>query len=368
MTISPRPVSPVRPFYAPALDGVRGLAFLVVFLSHIPGLWMFPGGFGVTVFFFLSGFLITTLLRMEHGAYGHINFRGFFARRFLRILPPYYLTLGLILIGSLLAGESLSPMGIAAQLSFGANYWVALYGSSGIPPGSEVYWSLAVEEHFYLLFPFVAAALLSRGGAVRAAGWLFAASVGVLGWRLVLAATLPGDAIGQLTYRTDTRIDSILFGAILALSMNPVIDPPNRLMRALASPGASGLAAVGIVATLLPRDPLFRETFRYTVQGLLLVPLYIGLLARPEGVIARALAHPLLRWLGALSYTLYLVHDAVLAAVWSLFAGAPLVVVGAVAFSVSILYAEMVRRTIERPLGRLRASWRAPAAVQEVKS
>lgn len=354
-------------FSAPALDGVRGVAFLVVFLSHVPGLWMFPGGFGVTVFFFLSGYLITTLLRLEHAATGRIDFRRFFWRRFLRILPPYYLTL-LVLVGAVALGAyGDAPVlwqGLLAQVGFLANYWVAAFGDRGLVPGSEVYWSLAVEEHFYLLFPFVAAALLARRGP-RATGLvLLAVCAAVLAWRFALVASLAPHAVGRIAYATDTRLDSILFGAVVALALNPVLDPPGRLLRAVSSPWASALALAGIVATLLPRDPALRETVRYSAQGLLLVPLYCGILARPDAWTARALAHPWLRWLGALSYTLYLVHDAVIRLAWTHLRGlTPLWGIAALSFVVSVLYAEGVRRWLETPLARLRASSRAvPAA------
>jgi peptidoglycan/LPS O-acetylase OafA/YrhL len=116
---------------------------------------------------------------------------------------------------------------------------------------------------------------------------------------------------------------------------------------------------VGIVLTVIPRDPWFRETVRYSVQGLLLVPLYCGLLLRPDGRVARALAHPWLRWLGALSYTLYLVHDAALHHLWHGLRGSvPVWLIGGLALVASIMYAELVRRWVERPLARWRAALR----------
>lgn len=354
MTVAPRPVQ--RTFYAPALDGVRALAFLLVFASHVPGLVFVPGGFAVTVFFFLSGFLITTLLRLEHAATGRIDVRAFFLRRFLRILPPYYLTLALLVA---LGASEVTWQGLAAQAAFLGNYWVATMGKAGIAPGSEVYWSLAVEEHFYLLFPFAAAALL-RSRSARSAGWvLLGVCELVLLWRAIVFVGTDPAHVARIAYRTDTRLDSILVGAACALLWNPAVDRPGPFVRALGSRTASALAAGGIVLTLLPRDPWFRETVRYSAQGLLLVPLYCGLLLRPEGRVARALAHPWLRWLGALSYTLYLVHDAALHHLWHGLRGAlPVWLIGGLALAASIAYAELVRRWVERPLARWRAALR----------
>lgn len=96
-------MSSARPeFHIPSLDGIRGLAALTVFVSH--ALWrdFVPGGFGVTVFFFLSGYLITTLLRMEHERHGRISFSRFYLRRVYRILPPMYI----VLVGTLLQAHA----------------------------------------------------------------------------------------------------------------------------------------------------------------------------------------------------------------------------------------------------------------------
>lgn len=141
-------------FHIPSLDGLRAVAIMIVFLSHAGLSHVVPGLFGVTIFFFLSGYLITTLLRMECERDGGANLRQFFLRRTLRILPPFYLVLGAIaLLGSIgfLSG-SWQPEALAAQALFAANYWEIFGGVQ--PPGTEVLWSLAVEEHFYLVFPF----------------------------------------------------------------------------------------------------------------------------------------------------------------------------------------------------------------------
>ncbi|MEZ4235945.1 MAG: acyltransferase [Myxococcota bacterium] len=347
-------------FYAPPLDGLRAVAFALVFCSHVPGLWFFPGGFGVTVFFFLSGYLITTLLRLEVRATGRIDVAAFFGRRVLRILPPYFLTLGLVWAVAAASGAALRGEAFAWQALFATNYWVVGHGDAGLPPGSEVYWSLAVEEHFYLLFPWVAIGLfrgLSRG-ASRAAVLLGACAV-VLGWRVALFWWLdPGDA-ARLTYASDTRIDSILFGCVLALWGNPVLDPvPPALARhAGAMLGAAGL---GLGLTLVPRDPTFRETLRYTLQGLLLLPVYHALLARQDLAVARWLARPGVRWLGVLSYTLYLVHDSALAGAVGLVGRSPgaVALAAGLALAGSIAYAAAMHRWVERPLARWRARLR----------
>src|SRR5204863_5159125 len=103
---------------------------------------------GVTVFFFLSGYLITTLLRMEHDARGTIRLRQFYLRRAFRILPPFYLVLGLAVAAAAIGVVSggFQPIAVVAQTLHFANYWSVAHGGDGQPAGTGVYWSLAVEE------------------------------------------------------------------------------------------------------------------------------------------------------------------------------------------------------------------------------
>jgi len=116
--------SPHGAFHIHSLDGLRAVAIMIVFLSHAGLSHIVPGLFGVTVFFFLSGYLITTLLRMECERHGRANLRQFFLRRSLRILPPFYLILGLI---AAFTAYNVLPGGyhgqaLTAQAIFAAKY------------------------------------------------------------------------------------------------------------------------------------------------------------------------------------------------------------------------------------------------------
>jgi hypothetical protein len=130
---------------------------LLVFVAHAGLKEYVPGGLGVTVFFFLSGFLITTLMRSEYDRNSFINFRHFWLRRSLRILPPFYLILGLAALASLVFQPrgTLDPRALLAQVLHFSNYWIIGHTELGMAPGTGVYWSVAVEEHFYLIFPWV---------------------------------------------------------------------------------------------------------------------------------------------------------------------------------------------------------------------
>ena len=134
-------------WHIPSLDGIRALSFLMVFVAHAGLDAVVPGGFGVTVFFFLSGYLITTLLRVEYDQFGTVSLKNFYLRRILRIWPAFYLVLllavALTMLG--LVEGSLRVAPLAAQALNVGNYWIIYHGVFGLPAGTGVYWSLAVE-------------------------------------------------------------------------------------------------------------------------------------------------------------------------------------------------------------------------------
>jgi len=302
------------PLQIPSLDGIRAASFMLVFLAHSGLEDKVPGGLGVTTFFFLSGYLITTLMRQEFEEAGQVSFRQFYLRRALRILPPFYTVLlvsaALSTIGVLHGPPARGPF--VAQLLHFANYWQVGHGSTGEIAGTGVYWSLAVEEHFYLLFPAIFV-LLHR--AVRTpmgrAAFLWVVCAAILAWRCALV--FGAGAVPDRTYlASDTRFDSILFGCALALVGNPALDAKTpaadaRWLRVLLP---AGLALM--LGSLLFRDPRFRETFRYSLQGLALYPFFVCAVRNPQWGPFKLLNHRCVQRVGALSYSLYLVHHVVL--------------------------------------------------------
>ena len=152
-------LAPRAPGTIPTLDGFRAAAISFVMLSHVGLEKCVPGQFGVTLFFFLSGYLITTLLRRELICDGRVSYAIFYLRRAVRILPPMWLAIGLAVVFSLTRlNHPLNFEGLTFDFAFLSNY----LPRSGVPIGL---WSLAVEEHFYLLFPVAAIIIVSRWGA-----------------------------------------------------------------------------------------------------------------------------------------------------------------------------------------------------------
>jgi peptidoglycan/LPS O-acetylase OafA/YrhL len=347
--------------HIPSLDGLRAFSFGLVFVAHVGFGDAIPGGFGVTVFFFLSGFLITTLMRSEWDATGAVSLRNFYIRRALRILPPFYLVL---IVATAITATGvwpvqLQPRAVLAQVFHYANYWEVEHGSSGFAPGTGVYWSLAVEEHFYLLFPLVFLTMQKwRASALRQAGMLLLLCAVILAWRCVLVFGLHSS--DDRTYlASDTRFDSILFGCALALYGNPVLDVSKKsdaVWKCLLLP----LGTAILLASFLIRDHRFRETFRYSLQGVALVPLFVCAVRYPNWAAMRVLNFRPIAWVGVLSYSVYLIHQVVFYAITEkLQAKLGLAVCAIATLAVTLGLAWVVQVVIEKPCARLRKRFSA---------
>jgi peptidoglycan/LPS O-acetylase OafA/YrhL len=242
----------------PSLDGIRAVSILIVFASHAGVSAAIPGGFGVTVFFFLSGYLITTLLQREHDRTGGVDLGAFYIRRVLRLAPPILLTLA---VGALLvwlgvfAGE-VEGWTLASQVFFYYNYFTQ-FGQVHEIAGTGILWSLSVEEHFYLLWP-----ALFLGIARGRLGLRFVLALLVLSlvWRWVRFSLLGHDE-WFIYQSSDTRLDSLLYGCLLALMQARGL--AGRWFVQSAARYAVMLGALGLIlVSFVVRDPVFRSTLR----------------------------------------------------------------------------------------------------------
>lgn len=337
----------------PSLDGIRAVAVSLVFFAH-GGLYDFiPGGLGVTVFFVLSGYLITTLMRVEHARGGGISYRGFYLRRLLRLMPPLFIVVavaGVLAAVSVIDGE-FTPGGLFSALFYFGNYYVISHDFHGMPAGLGVVWSLAIEEHYYLFYPPLAALALRIGRAGLSVTVLSILCAAVLAWRYWLV--FHGASEAYLTMATDTRVDAILVGCIMALARNPWLDPV-PVQSTLKDWGVAAVCVAVLVGTLLYRDEVFRLTARYTLQSLAIAPLIYLAVARADQMPYRWLnARPLV-YVGTISYTIYLSHHLILSALathWPQLNWIGLTLVGAV---LTLAVAEPMRRWVEEPCAALR--------------
>ena len=341
----------------PSLDGIRAIAVALVFLAHSGLDRVVPGGLGVTVFFVLSGYLITTLTRVEHARTGAIDFRAFYLRRLLRLMPPLVIVVALAGVLSALGviGGGFTAGGLLAALLYAGNYHVIANHFAGLPAGLGVVWSLAIEEHYYLVYPPLAALLLRVARVRWSVVLLVALCAAVLAWRCWLA--LHGASVDHLTMATDTRIDAILVGCVMGLWHNPWLDAapddaPRRGATRAAAQAAFGLGL--LLFSLAWRDEVFRVTARFTLQSVA-IALLIHLAVTQAGRWPyRWLNTRPLVYLGTISYTVYLSHQLILLGLerhlpsWSWLG---LTVAGA---ALTWAVAEPMRRWVERPCAELR--------------
>jgi len=310
--------------HIPALDGLRGLAVVAVVLYHfVPDL--VPAGFiGVDVFLVLSGFLITSLALEEVGRTSSMSVSGFFGRRARRLLPAAIATIVIVVIVARLLNHGSVESGLrgeaVASLTYVANWWsIAQNNSYQAAFGAESplnhFWSLAVEEQFYLVFPIVLigtiALMKRRIGLHRLAHVaLIAAVVGaVASCALMWILRDPGTDPSRVYLGTDTRSQALFVGIAIACVVRlwPMPAARRRSHTTLTTAALLGLATLIAIATTAS----FRSDWLYT-GGFLLIAVATGLIVLTlngrDSFMTKALSMRWLRTLGLVSYGLYLWH------------------------------------------------------------
>lgn len=356
--------------YVRELDGIRAIAIGLVVCAHYRLAPAVPGGFGVTLFFFLSGYLITTLFFSEYHFTDNIDIFRFYMRRWIRLTPPLVI---LVLVGTIfyrvsrvaVDGTPVPTGTTVAALLYYTNYYDLAWRLDAnriIPFG--ICWSLAVEEHFYLLWPLVIK--ININNPRKLLFGIVMICIATLAWRAVAhwVLSVSTDYTGMAT---DARINSILYGALLrVLFETPWKFAVVKILRMRVSQ-ALGLSI--IILTFLIRDEGFRETIRYSLQGLALMPLFCAVLVDPpDNPVRRVLASPTMVLIGRLSYSIYLFH-LISRTPAELIFGSPyrieavvsgLFVTGAVSYLLLIF--------VERPLGQIRHRLRRKQAALKLQT
>ncbi len=346
--------APTRPKsrYIPALDGLRTLAVVAVVLYHLNLTWAQGGLLGVTVFFVLSGYLITRLLINEVSKTGRIDLKSFWIRRIRRLFPAVVtvvvVTCALCTIFNHVMLTKMRP-DILPSLLFFNNWWqiaqnVSYFNALGDPSPLTHFWSLAIEEQFYLISPPLLFAMVSMHVSKPNTRRV------VLGLAAVSAIAMmvlynPAADPSRVYYGTDTRVFSLLLGAWMAFIPDRDLAPvrlahrlglnrlasaakhgknadesadtapaqPSALVHFWSSPASIDvLGVVGLVglAAMVALTNGY-TAFQYrggTLLCSILTLMVIAACVQPQGMVARALAAEPLVWVGKRSYSIYLWH------------------------------------------------------------
>jgi peptidoglycan/LPS O-acetylase OafA/YrhL len=313
--------------YLPGLDGLRALAVFAVIAYHLQFGWAGGGLLGVGVFFTLSGYLITDLLLGHWCAHGRLNLRDFWLRRARRLLPALFVLLAVVTAWVTLAdrGALASLRGSdAAAAAYASNwYYIAQHSSYfaqfALPGPLDHLWSLAVEEQFYLAWPWLLLLAVCclpgrRESTARRASrirWLVLPTLALVAASTVAGLVLyhPGFDPTRVYEGTDTRGGGLLVGAALAMiwpSHRVRVHPrPARLLLDLA-----GLAGLAVIAVMVWRVGQYSPFIYRGGLGLLSLAtaMVVAAVVCPGSLVGLALGWPLLRWLGVRSYGIYLWH------------------------------------------------------------
>ena len=356
------------------LDGLRCLAISWVFLFHMEmhfglsdtglmGFMASRGWMGVDLFFVISGFLITSILLREHYATGRISLPRFYMRRGLRIWPAYYLLVLLLLGVTLLSSEPAAETTLAT-IKWPAMYLTDMYAAYANTENCAMLhsWSLAIEEQFYLLWP-----LLLFWNVKWSKRIAILAVIGIALWRTWLTFHLPEGVIAmrRTYYAPDTRMDQILYGAILAfVMMHPVQSKwlAGALKRRAVQIGAIALFLAALYFNVRWSGHI-GNAVGYSMTALSMA-LGLGYLitAKPRWILAALEWGPIM-YVGRISYGMYLVSPFVIGAVrWAVprpSSSLEVIALGIAAYAGTVLVATLSYRYFEAPFLRLKAKFSA---------
>lgn len=308
--------------YITGLDGIRAIAVIMVLAYHLK-LALFKSGFlGVTVFFVLSGYLITGILISEVEEEGTIDLKNFWLRRIRRLVPAVMSMAVVIIFVSAVVNRVIFTKGckdfLASVLGFN-NWWqifnkVSYFEAAGVPSPFTHCLSLAIETQFYLIYPLILLGIYklvkSRGEGRAKRGLLFAGVTLLLALISVILMIVlfdPQQDASRAYYGTDTRAFSLLFGALLAILWDYRM-VPRRLSASVNMVLGSVSFAVLLVMTIAINGS---SNFWYRggqFVGTILTVLVIYTVLGRKTWLSRFLSNPVLKWIGDRSYSIYLWH------------------------------------------------------------
>ena len=308
--------------YITGLDGIRAIAVIMVLAYHLK-LSLFKSGFlGVTVFFVLSGYLITGILISEVEEEGTIDLKNFWLRRIRRLVPAVMSMAVVIIFVSAVVNRVIFTKGckdfLASVLGFN-NWWqifnkVSYFEAAGVPSPFTHCWSLAIETQFYLIYPLILLGIYklakSRGEGRAKRGLLFAGVTLLLALISVILMIVlfdPQQDASRVYYGTDTRAFSLLFGALLAILWEYRMVPRRLSASVNMVLGSVSFAALLVMTIAINGSSNFWYRGGQFV-GTILTVLMVYAVSGRKTWLSRFLSNPVLKWIGDRSYSIYLWH------------------------------------------------------------
>lgn len=349
---------PINPRYMPGLDGVRAVAVIAIIIYHLNPQWLSGGFLGVDTFFVISGYLITSLLLTEYHNTGKIELMSFWLRRVKRLIPAVlFLVMGVIVLSLIFMPTEIQKVRAdsIAAIFYVSNWWyimqnVDYFEQFAVQPLKHL-WSLAIEEQFYLVFPIVLLSLLSFIRRLKSIRIIFLILL-VISMIAMMVLYVPNENVARVYFGTDTRIQTLLMGVLLALVWPPfqLKAKVNRQMRTMIdTAGVVGLAILFICFKFVSETNsiLYYGGFFLISTVTLLV---IASSVHPSGYFAKFLGNKVFTFIGSRSYSLYLWHYPIIVLIHHQFVQGqipPLVYV--VEILLMVLMAEFSYKFIEQP-------------------
>ena len=340
--------------YFPALDGLRGLAVLIVLVAHATPVYV-SGAAGVDVFFVLSGFLITGILADERSRTGAVRLVNFFVRRFLRLMPALWLSVCAVAVGDWALGRLDDERKV--EMFWAVTYcmnWVLAF-DAGEPWVMAHTWSLAIEEQFYLVWPFALLVLHKlRVGDGGRAGVLIGLAVACVVYRNAMGFTPQ-----RIYFGLDTHCDGLLLGSALAYLHRGGWLRARGVGRVIR---LGTLPALGLLLAL-PRFMAWTEPMTallyFTVVNVLACLLIAGAVSGQLGAMGGLLNFGPLKYLGKISYGLYLYHQPILIALRGFGPLEAWYICAPLGLSAALVFSHLSYQYFERPILRLKDRFRS---------
>jgi peptidoglycan/LPS O-acetylase OafA/YrhL len=350
------------------IDGFRALAVIIVILSHLD-FKSIPGQTGVLLFFVISGFVITASVLREVSDLGKFSIKNFYKRRAFKLLPPLFF---IIILPSLFVADQIDAPAILSQIFFYFNWQYFKSSTEGILAGSQVVWSLSVEEQYYISIAIIVSLLVVL--ALRSFIKLLTLTYLLLyvyssASRVVIYLN-SGDQnewgdVPRILYGTDTRMSSIAIGGLVAIYVQSKLFSLSHIQKIQKHKFLVHSSLFFMISfSVLNRDEFFRNSIKYVIQDIVCGVLIV-MASNPSlsyRILGYLLRSKLLQLIGLASYSIYLSHLVLIVHFRNSSALSDLGITGllekVILFGIVVSLGTLLHMIVDKPFEKIRNSFR----------